>query len=70
MWHNKRIIGDVMQGKMREVWGVTIIQATYKGRQCRFDTRLIKATITTIKDLIQDYLTDRRQHSQTHTQTK
>ena len=31
---------------MREVWGATIIQATYKSRQCRLDARLIKATIT------------------------
>ena len=25
-----RFIGDVMQGKMREVWGAAILQATYK----------------------------------------
>ena len=50
MWHNKRFIGDVMQGKMREVWGATIIQATYKSRQCRIDAKLIKSiTITTMK---------------------
>ena len=30
MWHNKRFLGGVMQGKMREVWGAAILQATYK----------------------------------------
>ena len=39
-----------------------------KQTQCRLDVRLF--TVTTIKDLLQAYLTDRRQHTQTHTQKK
>ena len=41
-----------------------------KRTQSRLVARIIKATITIIKDLIQAYLADRRQHSQTHTRTK
>ena len=65
----QRFIGDVTQGKRRGVWGVQqLYKQLTKADTVQIDVRLF--TVTTIKDLIQAYFTDRRQHTQTHTHRK
>ena len=66
----QRFIGYATQGKRRGVWGGcdNYTSNLSKQTQCRLDVRLF--TVTTIKDLLQVYLTDRHQHTQPHTQKK
>ena len=67
----QRFIGYGTQGKRRGEgcgWCHNYTSNLLKQTQCRLDTRLF--TVTMIKDLLQAYWTDRRQHTQTHTHRK